>query len=446
MHPGGLVISDTPLFSLVSLVHREALSSVFTSQVLTPLKEHQNVANVSLGLLTPVGHLCRSQYRPALREIESQCHQAGISLGWIPSPPSRTRWLWSEAFVLRQWIARRFRTDQPFLVRCRNATMTGIALEALKSFHRARVIYDCRGAETTELIQQCGVADQPPAAWPPAVQRAVRQAARRECRAVTESAGVTCVSSVMARVLQQRYPDVPGDKFRVVPCCPDVASFRRAIPERVRVRQALGLADRFVVTYLGSLAWYQQLASTLRLFQLIQQIRPDAHFLAITTAPEQLLQLATQSGLAPEAMTIRSVAAHDVPGLLVASDLGLMLRDDSETNRVASPVKFGEYLAAGVPVVITPRLGDCSEIVREHQLGIEVELARDNAWLVSRLREFFVTLKPEMSLMRARCIEYAEAELSWPGLVPRLATWYAQLLNSPAPQPIVSFPDIVSPR
>ena len=419
---------------------------MFVSQVLTPLEEHRNVADVSLGLLIPVGHLLQSQYRPALRDIESRCRQSGIPLGWIPSPPSRAPWLWSEAFLLRQWIARRFRIDQPFLVRCRNAQMTGIAIEALKSFPRARIIYDCRGAEVTELIQQLGVEDQSPAAWSPAVQQAVRVATQRERRAVMESAGVTCVSFVMARALQQRYPEVPRDRFQVIPCCPDVESFRLAIPERANVRQALGLADRFVVTYLGSLAWYQQPESSLRLFRLIQTIRPHAHFLAITTAPEQMRQLATLAGLAPDSMTIRSVAAHEVPGLLVASDLGLLLRDDSETNRVASPVKFGEYLAAGVPVVITPRLGDCSAIVREHRLGVKVDLSRDDAWQGTRLHEFFAALETETSAMRDRCQRYVESELSWSGLVPRLADWYAELLNVPALLPLLTSPEIVSTR
>ncbi len=439
-------MSDTHLIPLVSLVHREALSAVFMSQVLTPLEEHRSVADVSLGLLTPVGHLLRTQYRPALREIKSRCRQSGIPLSWIPSPPSRAPWLWSEAFLLRQWIARRFRIDQSFIVHCRNAQMTSIAIEALKPFHQARVIYDCRGAEVTELIQKLGVADQAPAAWLPAVQRAVRVTTQRERRAVTESTGVTCVSSVMARALQLRYPEVPRDKFRVVPCCPDVESFRLAIPERTNVRRTLGLADRFVVTYLGSLVWYQQPESSLRLFRRIQTIRPDAHFLAITTAPEQMRHLARQAGLAPGSMSILSVPPHEVPGLLVASDLGLLLRDDSETNRVASPVKFGEYLAAGVPVVITPRLGDCSTVVREHQLGVEVDLSWDDAWLGTQLRDFLAAPGHETSAMRDRCQRYAESELSWSGLVPRLADWYAELLNVPSPLPRLSSPEIVSTR
>lgn len=424
MHPN--------LIPLVYLVYREALSSVFASQVLTPLEEHREVARITLGLLTPVGHLLRGQYRPALRKITSRCQQAGIPLGWIPSPPTRTPWLWSDAFLLRQWISQRFRRDQSFIVRCRNAEMTCIALEALKSFGGARVLYDCRGAEVIEAIQRLGLENLPESEWNPVARRTVAEATQRESRAVTESAGVICVSHAMVRMLQQRYPEVPDDKFRVAPCCPDVESFRQVIPDRAVVRQELGLAKRFVVTYLGSLAWYQRPDASMRLFRLIQAVRPEAHFLAITTEPDKMRQLATQAGIAPDSMTIRSVPARDVPRLLVASDLGLLLRDDSETNRVASPVKFGEYLAAGVPVVITPRLGDCSAAVREHHLGVEVDLSLDDAPLTDQLRGHLAGSGAAACEDRDRCARYAETELSWTGVVPPLAQWYAELLNRPS--------------
>ncbi len=424
-------MTHSNLIPLVYLVYREALSSVFASQVLTPLEEHRGVARVTLGLLTPVGHLLRGQYRPALRSISSRCQQAGIPVGWIPSPPTRTPWLWSDAFLLRQWISQRFSRDQSLIVRCRNAEMTCIALEALKSFGGARVLYDCRGAEVIEAIQRLGLESVPESEWNPVARRAVAEATQRESRAVTESAGVICVSHAMVRMLQQRYPDVPDDKYRIAPCCPDVESFRHALPHRDAVRQELGLTDRFVVTYLGSLVWYQQPEASLRLFRLIQAVRPEAHFLAITTEPDKMRQLATQAGIAPDSMTIRSVPARDVPRLLVASDLGLMLRDDSETNRVASPVKFGEYLAAGVPVVITPQLGDCSTAVHEHHLGVEVDLSLEDAPLTDQLRGLLQSTGDELQDLRTRCSQYAETDLSWQGVIPRLAEWYRQLLVRP---------------
>ncbi len=424
---------NSPLIPIVYLVYREVLSSVLSSQVLTPLEEHRGFGPVLLGLLTPVGQLVRSQYRPALQQIADRCRQSGIVVGWLPSPPTRLPWLWSDAFVLRQWISKRFQRDQPFIVRCRSAVMTGIALDALRDYPAARVVYDCRGAEVTETIQLLGAADQSEAAWSPAIRQAVEQATQRERRAVRDASGVTCVSQAMVDMLRANHPDQPVGKFHVIPCCPDVAAFRRVAHQRDVVRQELGFSDKFVVTYLGSLAWYQLPEASLRLFRLIQAIRPHAHFFAITTQPDTMRQLATQAGISSEDMTIRSVPARDVPRLLVASDLGLMLRDDSETNRVASPVKLGEYLAAGVPVVITPRLGDYSATVKKHGLGVEVDLTQDETPLTARLRDALLRTGVDASVVRSRCFHYAETELSWSGVLPRLADWYRELLDSPPP-------------
>jgi hypothetical protein len=47
-----------------------------------------------------------------------------------------------------------------------------------------------------------------------------------------------------------------------------------------------------------------------------------------------------------------------------------MIREDTITNRVASPTKFAEYLAAGLPVLISAHIGDFSTTVRANDLGL----------------------------------------------------------------------------
>jgi glycosyltransferase involved in cell wall biosynthesis len=55
--------------------------------------------------------------------------------------------------------------------------------------------------------------------------------------------------------------------------------------------------------------------------------------------------------------------------MLSAADYGLLLREDTVTNRVSSPTKFAEYLAAGLEVVITDNVGDYSDFVKEKGVG-----------------------------------------------------------------------------
>lgn len=417
--------------NLVYLVYREALSSVFASQVLTPLEEHRSHAKVTLGIHAPVGHLMRGVHREAVNKINERCRRSGIDVGWIPSPPTRLPWLWSDRLMLRQWLAKRFPSDEPYIVRCRGSRMTALALDAIRGWKHAKVIYDCRGAEAFEAIQMAGLEATPRDQWPRKMQHAIDRVAANEQRAVEESAGVTCVSHALVNTLQKRYPAISDDKFCVVPCCPNVAAFSREITRRDESRRELGLSDKFVVTYLGSLVWYQMPEESLRIFRLIRELRPDAHFLAITTDPAKMKTLIEKSGIASTNTTVRSFPPQEVPRWLVASDIGLMLRDTSETNRVASPVKFGEYLAAGVPVIVSQHLGDCTEIVRSQGLGVDLDLTSDDAVVRERLRSF-VRSGPEcVAAARQRSQEYAATALQWSHLIPPLTDWYQTLLGAP---------------
>ncbi len=54
-------------------------------------------------------------------------------------------------------------------------------------------------------------------------------------------------------------------------------------------------------------------------------------------------------------------------------DYGILIREQNVTNQVASPVKFAEYLNAGLKVLISGNLGDFSEFVKENACGIVIE-------------------------------------------------------------------------
>ena len=49
------------------------------------------------------------------------------------------------------------------------------------------------------------------------------------------------------------------------------------------------------------------------------------------------------------------------------------MRHDSITNRVSSPVKFGEYLQAGLKILISNHIGDYSRLVQENKLGLVIK-------------------------------------------------------------------------
>ena len=76
-----------------------------------------------------------------------------------------------------------------------------------------------------------------------------------------------------------------------------------------------------------------------------------------------------------------------------------MLREQSDTNKVASPVKFAEYLYAGLPVLITENLGDFSNYVIENDCGFIIKESHTD-W--SLLKKMDVRTKEKCFLLAKR--------------------------------------------
>lgn len=83
---------------------------------------------------------------------------------------------------------------------------------------------------------------------------------------------------------------------------------------------------------------------------------------------------------------------------LALADLGLLLRERNSVNRVASPVKFAEYLACGVPVLVSPGVGDCPDIVRRERVGYILDAS-------VRLARMASEIVADLSTLRIRCRE-----------------------------------------
>jgi len=182
--------------------------------------------------------------------------------------------------------------------------------------------------------------------------------------------GFSCVSEALLRHLIDAY-GIPRNLSVVVPTC---TSFRWAGGEQLaRLRREakakLGLDQRFVVAYCGSAAPWQEFGDTIEAFRACRRARPDAHLLVLTTAPAAFQSNLLEADVPADVCTVLSVNHDQVQRLLVAADVGLLLRRSSPINMVASPIKFAEYIASGVPVLASPGIGDLDQLVTAFGLG-----------------------------------------------------------------------------
>jgi hypothetical protein len=71
----------------------------------------------------------------------------------------------------------------------------------------------------------------------------------------------------------------------------------------------------------------------------------------------------------PGQVKCKWVEHKDVQTILSMCDYGILIREKSITNKVASPTKFAEYLSAGLKVLISEDIGDYTDFVKEKNCG-----------------------------------------------------------------------------
>ena len=67
------------------------------------------------------------------------------------------------------------------------------------------------------------------------------------------------------------------------------------------------------------------------------------------------------------------VKYSEVPSFLNAADAAFIFRDASVVNKVASPVKFSEYICCGLPVIANNNVDMINEFIKTHAYGAIVE-------------------------------------------------------------------------
>ena len=212
----------------------------------------------------------------------------------------------------------------------------------------------------------------------------------------------------------------------VLPCAINTF-FTADRQKREGLRREYHLADHLVVAYAGSAVVYQQVEEMCILFKEIQQLHSNAHFLILSHHRQKFENSFNQHEINPTDVTILSVDHSQVFDLLQMGDVGLMLRDGSIVNQVASPTKFAEYLVCGLPVLTTPHVGDYSQYVTDHNLGHIVDL--DNLSVDPAFETFLQDVIENRAFYSKRCVDFVSQHLVWDQLGNQLGQVFSQLTD-----------------
>ncbi len=231
---------------------------------------------------------------------------------------------------------------------------------------------------------------------------------RRERTWVDGADALVTVNEPMASHLAAAWhlPDVPV----ALPNCPP-----RWMPPASRpnhLRDATGIpAERAVVLYLGKLVEHRGLdeaaEAVLRL--------PDAALVVLGFGlwADRVRALDDDPRFAGRHFTLPPVHPDDLPDWTASADVSIVaLPTDTLNQRLSTPNKFWESLAAGTPVVVGRQLEVMRDIVRAGGLGVDAD-AGEPADLARALAEILGASPAERQAMRQRCLQVSRDRYNW---------------------------------
>jgi glycosyltransferase involved in cell wall biosynthesis len=137
------------------------------------------------------------------------------------------------------------------------------------------------------------------------------------------------------------------------------------------VKKSLGLSNRFVVSYIGTIGAAHGLNLILEAAYKIHQIHPDISFLFIGEGAEKEKLISKATALT-NVHFIPEQPRSAIPGLMRASDIGIVLLKKRKVFKTVIPTKMLEYMSCGCPLILGVD-GQARHILDAANSGIFVE-------------------------------------------------------------------------
>jgi glycosyltransferase involved in cell wall biosynthesis len=307
--------------------------------------------------------------------IEAICRENNID--WYPLPYTKRPPLISTLLDIRR-IRKKCNSilskKQVDIVHCRSYIPALIGLE-IKKTQGIPFIFDMRGFWADEKIDA--------GAWSitnPIYRWAYRYFKRKE-KAFLESADtiITLTEAGKKEILSWKHIQRKSLPITVIPCCADLAFFDyNTIPEQrtIDLRKKLQIPqEALVLGYLGSLGTWYMLEEMVLFFRALLDVRPDSYFLVVSNdQPGKLAELLQKNKIPAARVVVTQADRETVPLHLSVFDAGLFFIRPTYSKIASSPVKHGEMMGMGIPLICNNGVGDVDDIVNSTQTGVTIAL------------------------------------------------------------------------
>ena len=306
------------------------------------------------------------------------------------------------------------------IIHARAVTSALIGYPAAKILGR-KFIFDTRGIDSEEYVDA--------GSWK-------RDGFKHRITGMLE--GMLTRSSDHVVVLTERFLEIFKEKYKrrninfsVIPCAVETGIFSGNKGAGNKLADRLGIRDKFVIAYVGSLGTWYMLDEMVKFFRIFSQTIPNSHFLIVSQTDKKYSQDAIKkNNIDASSVTLDTAPHRLIPEYLSICQAGIVFIKPVFSKLSSSPVKFGEYLASGLPVIINRGIGDTEEIVRQNRVGVVLNGfgEKDYSQAISELRVLF-----DDKGLAERCRRTAKTYLSIENAVDKYENIYNDLTGKSIP-------------
>jgi glycosyltransferase involved in cell wall biosynthesis len=335
-------------------------------------------------------HHYEKDFEKEYQKVKAQLDNAGI--GWITLKYHKYPRFFSSIYDILHGIIKAisFYIKEPYYIVHARAHVTGMMALVLKRLLRTKFIFDMRGMMAEEKVD----AGQ----WQ-YTSLSYKITKYTERLMLKGSDAIVVLTEKIKTYLQSFiYINTP---ITVIPTCVDLNRFpmrqethilqnntkedgnNSPIPSllkrgtllldkdhRQQMRQGLGIEDKIVIVYSGSLGTWYMFDEMVEFFKAIKSIEPKAYFLLLNKNEHDYAQrVLKEHGILPQDYMLKAVSPDEMHKYLWSSDIGLFFYKPTFSRTATYPTKLAEYLACGLPVIGNAGVGDTEEIILENNLG-----------------------------------------------------------------------------
>ncbi len=332
---------------MIFLTYNDSYSGIYKSQVIDVCTFFEKELNCKTKLLALISIRNFFEQR---KLIKSAYYNANV----LPMFPKAQFWKLNTVLI---FFACLFSGQKKIWARGPFACNMALSLKNLGLIKK--VWFDARGAYQAELTEYNVVLNN-------SVKNSIEKIERA---ALEKSDAHLTVSAKLAAWWKAHYQFI-SKKTTVIPCTLS-ESFLSQFPAEKEIKQlrtALGFTENdIVLAYSGSSAGWQ---SFKLVDEFLYEVFSKNENVKLVFLSNEIPHESKTFKTYPNRIVTRWVKPAEVKNILLAADYGLLIREKSITNKVASPVKFAEYLSCGLNIVISEEIGDFTDFVQEHRCGV----------------------------------------------------------------------------